>query len=519
LTGFQSSLPVGDKIHVLGLDITKNYKDLTKNFEPVIDKIRRIVDFWSKFRLSLMGRINVAKCLMLSQLSYLGSILDPEPEQLSIMQEIIDSFIVANMKFSKNYVNVSVRKGGLGMIDLTEYLIGLKCSWIKRCNNNIIDIWRNELNDLSKGNILQVLKRNLVEIKNRLLYRIACSFEEFKCRFFTQNNNWELSNIIGNPLLINNKREKSQVNLDFLYTNQNSEILQTLQLGQLAPVEDELLPQATINQTIGKNLTDNEYETLKICLKDSLALAAKKRISTNAPSLNLNQFMNRFKKGSKPFRKILGQNRESKFKCKKKTTVVTFFRLINENIMEESELEKLNSLWNNNCLNNKWREFILKFRNNLLGLNTRVSHFNINVDRGCTFCRKENKVPVPDETFIHLFYQCPSTSVVINKVLEKHFFDMRMINETEKKLFLFCGINPRTGKIDNFFLELVASVIMYSIWDCKLSKQIPSFMKVCNDLFFFYIEKIRSISSRLRGDMLIGLNICRRWHEESSRRS
>jgi hypothetical protein len=68
-----SGFAVTDKLHILGFDITKNVEDLQNNYEKIAEKIKSIIRYWERFRLSLPGRINVAKSLLLSQIGYYGS--------------------------------------------------------------------------------------------------------------------------------------------------------------------------------------------------------------------------------------------------------------------------------------------------------------------------------------------------------------------------------------------------------------------------------------------------------------
>jgi hypothetical protein len=63
----ESGFSVANEIKILGFNITRNAGDLWKNIEPAIEKIRNTATFWNRYRLSLPGRINVAKTLMLSQ--------------------------------------------------------------------------------------------------------------------------------------------------------------------------------------------------------------------------------------------------------------------------------------------------------------------------------------------------------------------------------------------------------------------------------------------------------------------
>jgi hypothetical protein len=234
--------------------------------------------------------------------------------------------------------------------------------------------------------------------------------------------------------------------------------------------------------------------------------------------LHQNNFLTRFKKGSRPFRRVIEKYDSDNLNCRSKTTTKTFFRLILLEIPEENTLEKLYMQWNFTCFLNKTREFIWKFRSNVLGLNTRVSHFNANVFRGCTFCAARRKVPVPDESFIHLFFDCPETRNTIEMFVRNMLPELNMTNDNDKlKKFFFTGINPISGLHDNFFLQAIAILAMFYIWECKLQKRLPTYMGLLNEMFWTG-ELIRRNSSLFRESMIINLYICRSWQEEAGRR-
>ena len=99
--------------------------------------------------------------------------------------------------------------------------------------------------------------------------------------------------------------------------------------------------------------------------------------------------------------------------------MVSFFTLVRLPVPNKEIIETVLGLWNTGGLNNRIRTFIFKFYNNLLGLNTRLSHFVANQTRGCTFC-EGTVTPAPDETFIHLFLECPTTFDWQNQFLRKY---------------------------------------------------------------------------------------------------
>jgi hypothetical protein len=75
-----------------------------------MEKMRNIVRFWERFRLSLPGRINVAKSLLLSQISYYGSIIPVRNETVSELQSIMNNFISGKMRLSGKQILTSVDK-------------------------------------------------------------------------------------------------------------------------------------------------------------------------------------------------------------------------------------------------------------------------------------------------------------------------------------------------------------------------------------------------------------------------
>jgi hypothetical protein len=176
----------------------------------------------------------------------------------------------------------------------------------------------------------------------------------------------------------------------------------------------------------------------------------------------------------------------------------------------------LNREWSLTCYSVKLREFIFKFRNNILGLSTRVSNFN-NINRTCTFCVTNQQGPQGEETFIHLFYECTHSKKCIDNLMLKHLPELNFPDQLTKKNFLFLGINPATGKRDNFFVSTIAISIMRFIWECKLQKQIPVAESLANDIFF-NIEGIRRASSTLKMSMNLDLSLCRNWTAEITRR-
>ncbi len=141
-------------------------------------------------------------------------------------------------------------------------------------------------------------------------------------------------------------------------------------------------------------------------------------------------------------------------------------------------------------MNTRFSTFLFKFFNNTLGLNSRVSHFNNNVNRNCTFCSLINAQN--DETFIHLFLLCDTTQRWHSRFLDEHTRNILLLNEVDRKRFWLLGEVPGDtyyGKL----LRLGILLFQFTIWECKLNKLNSLFItlreKYCDSLYILVNSK------------------------------
>jgi hypothetical protein len=257
----------------------------------------------------------------------------------------------------------------------------------------------------------------------------------------------------------------------------------------------------------------NLYNTLKTIIKDSWQVL--KKYSKADTGVTLDFFLGRFKKGSKPFRKIFDNLSVITIDSKPNRRIATFFNLIAVQKPEKNILRILSSQWATNVYPVSLREFVFKLRNNILGLNTRVSHFNNNINRSCTFCVLSGTVNAPDESFIHLFYSCAHTKRIWDNFFNRYLNCDPRDSDVVKK-FLFTGMGPDFTE-PNFFLLTVMSIGLHFIWQCKLQKRLPVTEGLLNEIFFV-AGNIIKLSNNMRNTMNLNLPLCRNWAAESSRR-
>ena len=93
---------VVNSIKVLGFIIDNEGSNLNETFDLISTKIRMLINKWSKFNLSLAGRITISKTFLVSQVTYPGAILDPPKPRLLQLQDDINSFVLKGMPFAKD---------------------------------------------------------------------------------------------------------------------------------------------------------------------------------------------------------------------------------------------------------------------------------------------------------------------------------------------------------------------------------------------------------------------------------
>ena len=70
------NLEWGTEFRILGFNIDNKLERLHSNIDSCTRKVRAIINKWRKYNLTLMGRMTVAKALLLSQYTYIATVLD-----------------------------------------------------------------------------------------------------------------------------------------------------------------------------------------------------------------------------------------------------------------------------------------------------------------------------------------------------------------------------------------------------------------------------------------------------------
>jgi hypothetical protein len=91
---------VREEITVLGININGYDGNTLSTEDNILQKILNGVNFWSRFNLSLPGRIDIAKTMLYSQLNYSGCFLPVSDNLVSESESLIATFVKGQLNIS-----------------------------------------------------------------------------------------------------------------------------------------------------------------------------------------------------------------------------------------------------------------------------------------------------------------------------------------------------------------------------------------------------------------------------------
>jgi len=367
-----------DEIKCLGLVINNRASNLSAHFDGIIRKIRQLVGSWERYNLSLMGRICVAKTMLISQIGYIGCIVTPTLDQLRTMQSLIDGYVTRGIVIANDRLYRRPNEGGLGLIDLTQYITALQCSWIKRCYTSVNDPWRWRVAEACDFYLEDLKLPSLDPRLYPIEYNIVNSFIVFRQKIFCMNENFLHARLVDNPMNFRSNPGRRGAATGILDRNffgpdffeEHKERLLKLNMNNLV-LDGRVVQYNNLLFSTGIPFTQATY--LRLVTAGSFAMqkyAGKEK--SNGESQSLDNFMRRVKQGSKKFRKVL-ENTGTDFQPGNLRVAQTFFRLIMADIPEASEIGKLHAIWTWQFLSNRIRFFSFQFYNNSLGTKCRIA--------------------------------------------------------------------------------------------------------------------------------------------------
>jgi hypothetical protein len=200
---------------------------------------------------------------MLSRLGYLGAFLNPDPAQLDEIKDLIYRFVKSKLNISKERVTAPIDLGWLGMIDIDDYLVSLKCSWIRRAGINKDDLWSFCLNLLYYTEPDGQRHPALDTERFAVLSAITDESNKFCLASLLSDNKILESKIEYNLIFCNSQHgDRLQESVfEQVLDNLDRRMLGNLMVGEVLH-EGAIYPLDELNNKLGFELHFNTYNTL-----------------------------------------------------------------------------------------------------------------------------------------------------------------------------------------------------------------------------------------------------------------
>jgi hypothetical protein len=389
-----------NEITILGMKLKNKGKCYESNMDLLIEKLRHQVRFWSRFNLSLPGRINVAKTFMYSQITYLGCILPINKNACTGISQIIEDFVNGPLRISKKRIFQKRAEGGLESIEIHDFLNSQNCVWVKRAAD-LSDNWKLRLYRGSYGNIFNLRANAFDRNTEPLLHNIARNFENFSSLHIKIKENYKKGYIFDNPIFPFDEGRQAHLTNNFFANDllqQNKRKIWNLQVLDFLP--EDGLPLS--------------YEAF--CRAKEMVIPEQKFRILSRTCINASD---RFKKEDVKDKSIEGIDEACKWRKKLSRYVRILFQGelsnetsknlkkyadITETICSLDDSRLLNSTWGFNFFDNSTKTFLFKLHNSTLGYNYTVTKFVNTVEKDCTFCSLTNFAYETTETPLHIFF-------------------------------------------------------------------------------------------------------------------
>ncbi len=290
----------------------------------------------------------------------------------------------------------------MGLFKLNEFIASLQCGWIKRSLDNINDNWKYTLATISGNNVLNCVNDKVTrEHVGATLLGFVDSFCLFKSNFAMLENNFRTAQIYCNNAFGYGRGNLNKLDDNFFQVDRGGlkrDTIINICWNDITD-NDNVKSKVEVDRIFGFELSDFQYSGIKNAYRS----AVNRYYNIENTSISIRNYITRFKKGSRFFHKIISQ--VSKNNALSNTTQFrTFFRLIDCDLPSDARAKDLFTGWVHGFYNSSMRVFLFKYYGNTLGINSRVTHFNPEINGGCTFCTLAGELSPPLGNFCPYFF-------------------------------------------------------------------------------------------------------------------
>ena len=379
------------------------------NYDKALLKAEKTILLWKKRFLTPLGKVTIIKTFILSTFNHLFMTL-PSPTDLFLktFNQMLFRYLwddkpdkIKRVQITQDYLN-----GGIKMIDIKNFVLSIKITWIRRLINSEgcdwVRLFENNVTSIKRITTLGPTwcKDISLKIKNIFWKEILMYWYNFCQNNFIKYN----SQIMSTPIWCNPKISKNNLFLSHWYKKG------IIYIGDIVDNDGNILSQNSISTKFDfYNINFLEYFRVRSCLNEFIDKFKKDEyFSFHVPCIpNHLETLLRQRKGSRNVYDILNQN-EFDINFKRK-----WARDFSYDIFEEQWKTIFRA-----CFKTIKDNFLIWFQyriiHRILGVGTKKLLFEIKLRDSslCSFCQNET------ESLMHLFVTCPIVSQFWNDIQE-----------------------------------------------------------------------------------------------------
>jgi exonuclease III len=451
----ENKIEIEESITVLGFSFNSDLSNLQENIDKCIEKITSLASFFKKMYLSLMGRVAMANCYLISQLSYLFAVISPTNDQIKKIDDIIFGFVKGKSRISKTAIQTLKVDGGLGIPSSNLISKFMKLNIFCR-HFQIVDNWSLAIKNcrVDQTHLLyrldNIISDDFTFSKNILEVFMEFSIEYYKCKerilstplknlslfqeilpknYYTDFRNFLLEiSTPGNELINDGRRSNPR-------------------LCVLIDIYAMCIKQKNdLEMLLNANISNANYFRFRNIVN---YIIDKYKIDSNHKLANINEVVSNVKEGSKRFKIFYLRNYNANDKSLKARQNMCLYHNEFPDTNENEKREKgLISFTTNSCLSNDFKEFCFKFRMNLLYPNSQISKFT-DQSAGCNQCAKTYEFSPPEkETTLHMLFNCPALRKLKDSLINCEN-SLAFINDVRNCLLGSNNANPSRRMFEN----------------------------------------------------------------------
>lgn len=490
-------IPVKEVVTYLGIKLCKDESlRASLNFDPILTSTKRKFNSWLQRDLSIYGRVLLSKSEGLSRSAYISQALFVPKTFTKDFDRLLYDFIWKNKPhyLKKSIICNPQDQGGLNVVDFTTLYCTFKINWLKRFIKNNCCIWN-------------IFPNYLFDQLGGIHFFLRCSFDVNKIPL-------KLSNFHRQVLLTWCLIFKHNFSPHSFFIWNNKYIThQRKSLFFRQWFDSNILLVAQLLDANGQILCIND-----LCHKFNCLISVKEYcIIVNSISVKtLSLFRNQSDWCNTVVCKVSKHLFLDNFdlindKCCNQAIRSLFINISSPpskfvwlNMFPSCVWENFWRVLNRYCISNKTKEVSFKIVHRVYPVKETLERFHLDIENKCSFCSCEK------ESIVHLFYECPCSSVFWYKMSQ--FLSVKLncnLNLSLSSVVLhFNEYDVSKGKM--FLIDLFLLLGKFYIHQVKWSNSEPNFVHF-QTAFKIYLESIQFVKNkkaRKTVSLLNEFNIC-----------